>query len=391
MSELTKLLEGIIVEWKTLEEVCNVLNGFAFASKNFNNDKIGLPLIRIRDINTGFSNTYYSGNYDTKFIVENGDILIGMDGDFRVTKWHHGRALLNQRVCRLQDFKDFINPQFVYYIIRDELLRIQNKIESTTVKHLSSRELYKCLIPIPCPDNPEKSLKIQEEIVRILDSLSEETNQLTAALQKELVLHQKQYNFYREELFKFEGQEVEWKTLGEAFDLKRGRRLVKSELELEGQFAVYQNSMTPLGFYHNSNVGADTTFIICAGSAGEIGYSKDAFWAADDVYYFVAPVSMQSKYLYYLLQNHQNYILSKVRRSSVPRLSKDSFIKISVPTLNLQEQERIVKILDDLDAKTKAITKAIQKEIALRTKQYEYYRDRLLSFQSLQTDTEAIQ
>src|SRR5690606_39576958 len=85
----------------------------------------------------------------------------------------------------------------------------------------------------------------------------------------------------------------------------RGKRLVKSELEEFGNYAVYQNSMTPLGYYHKSNVRANTTFIISAGAAGEIGYSDVDFWAADDVYYFVTPQSLKSKFLYYYLLTQQ--------------------------------------------------------------------------------------
>jgi hypothetical protein len=72
-----------------------------------------------------------------------------------------------------------------------------------------------------------------------------------------------------------DGVEVEWLPLGEVVNLQRGKRLVKSQLEESGKYAVYQNSMTPLGYYHESNVDAESTFIICAGAAGEIGYSKE--------------------------------------------------------------------------------------------------------------------
>lgn len=80
-----------------------------------------------------------------------------------------------------------------------------------------------------------------------------------------------------------DGAEVEWVALGEVSEIKRGKRLVKSQLEEIGKYAVYQNCMTPLGYYHESNVDSDTTFIICAGAAGEMGYSEVDFWAADDV------------------------------------------------------------------------------------------------------------
>src|SRR5690606_27645217 len=129
-----------------------------------------------------------------------------------------------------------------------------------------------------------------------------------------------------------------------------------------------------------SNVEADTTFIIAAGSAGEIGYSISEFWAADDVYYFSPKGSMKSKFLYYYLLNCQKKIVGRVRRSSVPRLSKSSFENLTVPLPSLEHQQRIVSILDRFDTLTNSLTEGLPKEIELRQKQYEYYRDQLLSF-----------
>ena len=87
----------------------------------------------------------------------------------------------------------------------------------------------------------------------------------------------------------------------EATQLKRGKRLIKSQLGESGDYAVFQNSMTPLGYYHECNVSGDTAFIISAGVAGEVGYSKDDFWAADDIYYFQKTDSIESKFIYYFL------------------------------------------------------------------------------------------
>ena len=73
-----------------------------------------------------------------------------------------------------------------------------------------------------------------------------------------------------------DGADVEWKSLEKTVHIQRGKRLVRSQLEESGAFAVYQNSMTPLGFYHEANVSPESAFIVCAGAAGEIGYSRSA-------------------------------------------------------------------------------------------------------------------
>ena len=178
----------------------------------------------------------------------------------------------------------------------------------------------------------------------------------------------------------FEDGEVEWKSLGKVVEFKRGRRLVKSQLKETGKYAVYQNCMIPLGYYYESNVKADTAFIISAGSAGEIGYSSLDFWAADDVYYFIVPKCLKSKYLYYFLLTQQQKIAGQVRRSSVPRLSKSSFEKMTVPVPSLSEHSRIVSILEKFETLTVSISEGLPPEIKMRRQQYEYYREKLLTF-----------
>lgn len=150
-------------KWPQIElgEVCEVFNGYAFKANLFNDQKIGLPVIRIRDVNSGFSETYYNGEFDNKYLVENGDLLIGMDGDFRATIWNHGKALLNQRVCRLQNFKN-IEQKYIYYLIQKELDLIHADTYAVTVKHISSSQIAKIKIPLP-------PLEVQKEIVEQIE------------------------------------------------------------------------------------------------------------------------------------------------------------------------------------------------------------------------------
>ena len=185
------------------------------------------------------------------------------------------------------------------------------------------------------------------------------------------------------------GVEVEWKALGDVVNLQRGKRLIKSQLEQVGNYGVYQNCMTPLGYYHKSNVKSDTTFIISAGAAGEIGHSYVDFWAADDVYFFLTPDDIKSKFLYYFLLTQQNNILSQVRRASIPRLSKSVVEKLEIPIpcqenpkKSLEIQAEIVRILDAFTALTAELTA----ELTARKKQYNYYRDQLLTFEEGQVE-----
>ena len=164
---------------------------------------------------------------------------------------------------------------------------------------------------------------------------------------------------------------VEYKTLSEIAEITRGIRVVRNQLTEQGEYPVYQNSMTPLGYYEKSNCLANTTFIIAAGAAGEIGFSSVEFWAADDCFYFICSPSLQSRFLYYALLCQQNYILSRVRRASIPRLSRSVIGSIKIPVPPLPVQSEIVRILDNFAELTA--------ELTARRKQYEYYRNELLT------------
>ena len=184
-----------------------------------------------------------------------------------------------------------------------------------------------------------------------------------------------------------DGAEVQWKPLGDVVEIQRGRRLVKSQLEETGDFAVFQNSMTPLGYYHESNVESDSAFIICAGAAGEIGYSVQKFWAADDVHFFRPPEEILSKFLYHWLLTQQNQISGQVRRASIPRLSKSVIEKLNFPIpcpddpkKSLAIQAEIVRILDAFTALTAELSVELSVELSARKKQYNHYRNQLLTF-----------
>ena len=178
-----------------------------------------------------------------------------------------------------------------------------------------------------------------------------------------------------------DGVEVQYEKLSDVLPIKRGKRVVRNELDENGIYPVYQNSLQPLGYFNNKNCEAYTTFIIAAGAAGEIGFSEVEFWAADDCYYFECPKEvLNNKFLYYVLMAQKHNLLKKVRKASIPRLGKDTIEKLSIPIPPLSVQTEIVQILDTLTALTSELTS----ELILRRKQYEYYREKLLSFDSLE-------
>lgn len=147
-------------EMVKLGNVCEILNGYAFDSKLFNSSE-GMPLIRIRDIRPATTNTFYAGEYKKDYIIHDKDLLIGMDGEFNVCLWNGGDALLNQRVCKLQNFKN-VSKDYIFYLLPKKLKEIEDNTYAVTVKHISSKQILNIEIPLP-------PLEIQEEIVKELD------------------------------------------------------------------------------------------------------------------------------------------------------------------------------------------------------------------------------
>jgi type I restriction enzyme S subunit len=159
-----------------VQEVARVLNGDAFKSKFFSKEK-GCPLIRIRDLSRGKTETFYTGPYEPMFVVNRGDILIGMDGDFACHEWDGEPGLLNQRVCKIIPDERVLDRKFFLYGINGYLQAIKDVTSSQTVTHLSSRDVLR--IPFPVP-----TLSEQKRIVASVDALLARVNAARQRLAK---------------------------------------------------------------------------------------------------------------------------------------------------------------------------------------------------------------
>ncbi len=131
-----------------LKDVATILNGYPFESARFSKQK-GTPLIRIRDILPGKTETFYNGDFDPAFLVQPGEILVGMDGDFHCAAWSGGPSLLNQRVCKITPDETRYSKQLLRYVLPGYLSAINAETPSVTVKHLSSRTVADIPLPLP--------------------------------------------------------------------------------------------------------------------------------------------------------------------------------------------------------------------------------------------------
>ena len=145
-----------------VSEAVKIQNGFAFDSELFLESRVGLPVARIRDVLRGYSETYYAGECPKEYEIGNGDLLIGMDGEFNVGVWRGGRALLNQRVCKIIPKDTIADKHYLRHRLALLVKQIEAKTPYVTVKHLSSEELKAEEIELP-------SLAEQKRIAAILE------------------------------------------------------------------------------------------------------------------------------------------------------------------------------------------------------------------------------
>lgn len=160
-----------------MDAIAKITNGFAFKSSEFNTNKDGLPLIRIRDVLKGNTSTYYSGPVPEGYWVNQEDLIVGMDGDFNTTIWCSEPALLNQRVCKIAIDEKNYSKKFFFHTLPGYLSAINANTSSVTVKHLSSRTLQETLFPLP-------SLAEQKIIAEKLDTLLAQVDRTKARLEK---------------------------------------------------------------------------------------------------------------------------------------------------------------------------------------------------------------
>lgn len=372
-----------MVEWKSIEQLGCFIGGLTGKSKSDfeNGNSYFITYMNVfsnpsLDISTVGSVQINEGEKQNK--IQKGDILFtgssetpdegGMScvvtdelfEDFYLNSFCFALRLHNPELYNLHYFK---------HVFRSHAVRKAISKTASGVTRFNISKARFCKIQIPLP-----SLSEQSRIVGILDTFTASI----ANLKEQIGERRKQYEHYRDQLLDLEGKEgVELILLKELATVKRGVRVVKTDLEELGDIPVFQNSLTPLGYKEIHNRNKNTTFVICAGAAGDIGFSETNFWAADDCSTINCGERLIDKYIYHFLMTKQSFLKSKVRKASVPRLAS-SFIenlKVSLPSLS--EQSRIVGILDQFEASIANLEAQLQE----REKQYEHYRNQLLTFE----------
>ena len=368
---LEKLLDGGDVKWTVLgdERFVEVANAARRPVKALLREPGDTPYYGANNIQDYVDGHTHDGEY----------VLIAEDGSASLENYSlqyaKGKFWANNHVHVVRGKKG-LNTKFLYHYLSvvDFIPFLPNKDRSK----LTKGEMVKIPLPIPCPDNLQKSLEIQAEIVRILDAFTSLTAELTA----ELTARKKQYNHYRDQLLRFEDGLVEWKSLGEVVSTIKTGKLNANAMVEDGAYPFFTCDAKP---FKIDTYAFDTEAIIVSGNGSQVGhinYYKGRFNAYQRTYILAdcSDVITMEFLLAYLKAYLRAYIMQHSKKGSVPYITMPMLEGFSVPTPPLEDQIRIASILEKFDALTNSITEGLPGEIELRQKQYAYYRDLLLSF-----------
>lgn len=362
MSKLDELLQGVDVEWLPLEDyaIYEQPTKYLVKSKDYSNEYDTPVLTAGKTFILGYTNEK-EGIYKASLTP-----VIIFDDFTTANKWVDFDFKAKSSAMKIIKSKDESKAllRYIYYWI--------NSLPSDLVDGDHKRQwisnFSKKLIPIP-------PIEIQQEIVRVLDELTSLTNLLTTELETERQNRKKQFEFFREQLFRFEEGEAELKNLKDVAKISNGK---DHKIFKDGSIPVY-GSGGIMRYIDTSIYEEESVLIPRKGSIGNIFYVNEPFWTVDTIFYTKINIEIIiPKYFYYFLKTKDLKELNFA--GGVPSLTKTVLDKIKIPIPSLAEQERIVKLLDQFDATHTAIEEEITKEIKLRTQQYEYYREKLLSF-----------
>lgn len=411
LSYLEKLLDGTGVEWKPLgdDRVGEFIRGGGLQKKDFT--ETGVGCIHYGQIYTHYgiyadkTKTFVSKEFAKKARkAKSGDLVIATTSENDEDVCKAVAWLGKEDIAVSSDaciYRHNLNPKYVSYFFQTEQFQKQKRpyITGTKVRHVNADDLSKIPIPIPCPENQEKSLMIQAEIVRILDAFT----QLTAELTAELTARKKQYSYYRD-LFLLSSS-LEKKKLGDISDIYLGLTYTPTYVDNGVKFISAQN--TSKDFLDLSNVKyiSANEYQKSTSNAkpkrGDVLFTRVGSNLGHPVIVDTdEPLCMfvslgfirvnQKKVLNSYIKHWMNtdlfwdQVSTKVYGAAKINLNTGWLKEFDVPLPSLTEQARIISILDKFDTLTTSLSEGLPHEIELRKKQYEYYRDLLLSFPKLE-------
>ncbi len=357
-------------EWKEVKlgEVLSFEVGYPFSSDAFNEEGNGVRLIKNRDLKADDRVVFYGGEYDAQYIVQNGDILIGMDGDFSPCLWKKGKALLNQRVGRVNANQN-TSRVFILYVLVDSLKKIEHKTSSTTVKHLSHKDVEKIKASLPSLAEQKKIaalLSLIDERIEVQNAIIKEQEALKASLLRRLI----------DRTLRFPEFTDEWKVvrLGEvgkmynglsgkkAADFGAGYPFITYKMVFDsGVIDMSKVSYVEIGPGEKQNKvrEGDIFFTTSSETIDEVGMSSVLLKDADNLflnsfcfgYRLNTPNLTTSQYLGYMLRGPQMRMRISSLGQGITRfnISKEKVADLQIAIPSLPEQRKIAALLSLID------------------------------------------
>lgn len=387
MPFIEQLLNGENVEWKTLGEVAELKRGNTITKKT--STEGNYPVI-----SGGKQPAYYINSFNR----EGETITIAGSGAYAGYVMFWNEPIFVSDAFSIKVNNEQISPRYIYHF----LLNIQDKIHALKsgggVPHVYAKDVARFLIPLP-------PLSVQHRIVEILDKFTA----LEAELEAELDCRKRQYEYYRNQLLSFDmlnrgGQklnDVKIMTLGDLGTFVRGSGLQKKDLTTQGIPAIHYGQIyTYYGTYAKktksfvsqefalkARKAKHGDLIIATTSENDEDVCKAVAWLGDediavssDACFYAH--TMNPKYIAYYFQTElfQSQKRKFITGTKVRRVNAKDLAKIQIPLPPLSVQREIVEILDKFDTLCNSISEGLPKEMELRRKQYEYYRNQLLTF-----------
>ena len=373
-----------MVEWKAIGELGTFYGGLTGKSKNDFTDGNAkfvsyMNVYNHPKLNDNITDTVKVSANEKQNKIQCGDIL------FTGSSETPDECGMSSVVCRLLEEDIYLNsfcfgfrwnnsfhysPEFMSHLFRSELMRSQiyKTANGVTRFNVSKKQFAKISIPILPLSEQQRIVNALDTFTSSIDNLKEQTAQ-----------RRKQYEHYRDQLLDFKDRiDVQAEKLGALCNVLRGKRLTKKELTDTGKYPVFHGGVLPIGYYNEYNREGDMVMIINVGaSAGTVSYYKNEFWSSDGCFCIEKSSIINNRYLFYYLQSRTRDIQNKVRHAGIPTLDASAVANIIISIPSLSEQSRIVSILDSFEASIANL----EEQLALRQKQYEYYREKLLTFE----------
>lgn len=353
--------------------IVKVLPGYAFDSKKFTSDE-GISLIRIRDINNTSTEMNYSGSFNEEYVVNTGDILVGMDGDFNVAKWKGERALLNQRVCKIVGTNIMLSS-YMYYLLSRPLKLINDVCYATTVKHLSTSDIENSFFPVPTIQEQhaivaylnekcnkiDGAIDVQKKKIDLLNELKQTiiTNAVTKGLNPNAPMkdsgvewigqvpeHWEVMKLKRCSTIKtgctpptsetkyYDSEDINWYTPADIGEnkLAEAEKKISSVSKLDGVCRIF-----PERSIYFVGIGA---------TIGKVSYCDEEASSNQQINAIIPNKRANYKFLTYVLKSQKDEIYLTANTVTLPIINQDRTGSLLCPIPSIEEQAEIVQFIE---------------------------------------------